>query len=423
MSVSRGEAPNRRLRVSWIAAAFAGTLLLAPATYAQVSSGTILGNVKDTSGAAVPGAQVTATNMGTQFSRTTTTDAEGQYALRLLPVGDYKVEVDAERLQELLADRHRPRGGPQRPRRRDDRARRRLRIVSVVADAPLVETNSASLSRTVGQNEVLNLPLVNRDLYSLLSLTGGVTSNDSSNSLGGPEQTHDDQRLAAAPRSAPSTSSSTAATTPPACAAPATRRRIRRRSRSSASSRTTTPRSTAAIPAGIVDVVTKSGTNQFHGAVFEFFRNEKLNSKRWAPPGVDRREGSARPEPVRRRRRRAASGRTRRSSSSATPALRQEETYYRNTAVVPTAARAGRRLLPVGPQAQGPGDEAQPFPGNIDSRGTLRPGGAGDPGANSFRRSNLPNNFFEVRPARPPQHRRGDPQAGSQPLPDPRPSR
>ena len=57
-------------------------------------------------------------------------------------------------------------------------------------------------------------------------------------------------------------------------------------------------------PAGVVDVVTKSGTNQFHGAAFEFFRNENLNAKRWAPPGVDVGEGSARSQPVRRRVRR-----------------------------------------------------------------------------------------------------------------------
>src|SRR5216117_1763069 len=61
--------------------------------------------------------------------------------------------------------------------------------VTVVGDSPLVDTVSASLARTVGQNEVLNLPLVNRDLYSLLSLTGGVSDNTHSNSLGGPEQT------------------------------------------------------------------------------------------------------------------------------------------------------------------------------------------------------------------------------------------
>ena len=49
--------------------------------------------MKDTSGAAVPGAQVTATHIDTQFSRTTTTDASGQYALRLLPLGNYKLNV------------------------------------------------------------------------------------------------------------------------------------------------------------------------------------------------------------------------------------------------------------------------------------------------------------------------------------------
>ena len=38
--------------------------------------------------------------------------------------------------------------------------------------------------------------------------------------------------------------------------------------------------------AGVVDVVTKSGSNTLHGAAFEFFRNQKLNAKRWTPPGV-----------------------------------------------------------------------------------------------------------------------------------------
>ena len=57
------------------------------------STGTILGNVTDSSGGAVPGATVTATNVDTQFTRDTTTDESGQYALRLLPLGNYKVDV------------------------------------------------------------------------------------------------------------------------------------------------------------------------------------------------------------------------------------------------------------------------------------------------------------------------------------------
>src|SRR5262245_11961094 len=61
--------------------------------HAQVATGTILGNVKDASGAPVPTAQVTATNVDTQASRTTVTDVDGQYSLTLLPVGKYKIEV------------------------------------------------------------------------------------------------------------------------------------------------------------------------------------------------------------------------------------------------------------------------------------------------------------------------------------------
>src|SRR5262245_41426553 len=67
--------------------------LIAMRAFAQTPTGTILGTVKDVQGAAVPGATVTATNLGTQYSRTVVTDEIGEYALRLLPVGTYKVDV------------------------------------------------------------------------------------------------------------------------------------------------------------------------------------------------------------------------------------------------------------------------------------------------------------------------------------------
>ena len=139
--------------------------------------------------AAVPAAQVTATQVGTQFARTATTDADGEYALRLLPVGNYKADVALDGFKNFSQT------GILLEVGRNARVDATIEpgaiaeTVSVVGDAPLVETTSSSLSRTVGQNEVLNLPLVNRDLYSLLSLTGGVSSNESAAILcGGPEQ-------------------------------------------------------------------------------------------------------------------------------------------------------------------------------------------------------------------------------------------
>ena len=171
-------------------------------------------------------------------------------------------------------------------------------------------------------------------------------------------------------------------------------------------------------PAGIVDVVTKSGTNQFHGAVFEFFRNEKLNAKRWAPPGT-----TAAKDPLDRNQFGAALGGPIQKDKTfffvSYSGLRQEETYYRNTAVVPTAReRAGD----FSQSAIKPRDPAtnQPFPGGIIPSSRFDRGGAHDPGP--VRPAVQPaQQLLRGAPGRPPQHRRGDPQAGPQPLADPHP--
>ena len=73
------------------AAAALVALFVTSSAGAQTPTGTILGSVKDTQGAVVPGATVTATNLGTQYSRSAVTDGAGEYALRLLPVGNYQV--------------------------------------------------------------------------------------------------------------------------------------------------------------------------------------------------------------------------------------------------------------------------------------------------------------------------------------------
>jgi carboxypeptidase family protein len=379
-------------------AAFMGILLLlATSAQAQVATGTILGNVKDSSGAAVPGASVTATNLGTQFTRTTTTDPSGQYALRLLPLGDYKLEVALTGFKNFAQTGILLEVG--RTARIDAVIEPGgvAEVVTIVGDAPLVETTSAALSRTVGQNEVLNLPLVNRDLYSLLSLTGGVTSNDNSNSLGGPEQL---TTINGSGRAQTGTvgfqldgGNNTAGlrgTGNPAPNPEAVQEfRVITNSYAAEYGR---------YPAGIVDVVTKSGTNQYHGAVFEFFRNEKLNAKRWAPPGT-----TAAKDPLDRNQYGAAFGGPIQKDKTfffvSYSGLRQEETYYRNTAVVPTPRERAGDFSQSRVQPRDPVTNA-PFPGGII------PSSRFDPAALTIQdrfvpQSNLPNNFFEVRQADP----------------------
>ena len=384
---------HRRFTYLKVAAALAAVLLIAPPSQAQIPTGTILGGVKDTTGAGVPGATVTATNKGTQYARSVTTDGTGQYALRLLPVGGYTLVVSMPGFKNYSQTGITLEVG--RNARVDPviEVGALTEVVSVVADAPLVETTTAALSRTVGQNEVMNLPLVNRDLYTLLNLTGGVSSNSTGNSLGGPEQNTTingsgnaqmgtvNFQLDGGNNTAGLRGTGNPAPNPEAVQ----EFRVLTNGYAAEYGR---------YAAGVVDVVTKSGTNQYHGAAFEFFRNEKLNSKRWAPPGT-----TATKDPLDRNQFGGAFGGPIKKDQTfffvSYSGLRQEETYYRNSAVVPTALeRAGDFSL----SALKPRDPVtgQPFPGG------LIPIARFDVTAKNIQDkyvplSNLPNNFYEVR--------------------------
>ncbi len=372
-------------------------MLVATSALAQTPTGTILGSVKDAQGAVVPGATVTATNLGTQYSRNTVTDGAGEYALRLLPVGNYKVEVSIPGFKTFTQT------GIQLEVGRNARLDATIELgavsetVSVIGDSPLVDTASAALARTVGQNEVLNLPLVNRDLYQLLSITGGVTSNTSSNSLGGPEQVTMINGSGAAQMGTVNfqldggnNTAGLRGTGNPAPNPEAVQEfRVLTNGYSAEYGR---------YSAGVVDIVTKSGTNMFHGAAFDFIRNEKLNSPRWAPPGtvgtndpLDRKQfGGAFGGPI---------VKDKTFFFASYSGLRQEETYYRNTAVVPTAAeRVGDFSL----SAIKPRD---PVTGLAFPAGII-PIARFDIAAKTIQDKyvplpNLPNNFFEVRAADP----------------------
>src|SRR5579884_1320387 len=76
-------------------AGFMALVVLAPGLRAQVDTGTILGTVKDQSGAVVPNAKVTLTNEGTGFTITTTTNGQGNYTFTPIRIGTYSVSVEA----------------------------------------------------------------------------------------------------------------------------------------------------------------------------------------------------------------------------------------------------------------------------------------------------------------------------------------
>lgn len=156
--------------------------------HAQITTGSILGTITDSTGAAVPEAQVTATNQQTQFSRSVKSSADGSYRLDFLPIGTYVLRVESagfnifEQREIVLTLNAQVRADAVMG------AAGTAQSVEVSADLPLLQTSSASLGRTVTNVEVDNLPIVSRNVYELLSLTAGVQASSATTAYGLPAQ-------------------------------------------------------------------------------------------------------------------------------------------------------------------------------------------------------------------------------------------
>src|SRR5262249_31604216 len=126
---------------------------------AQVTTASIYGTVTDTTGAVIPGVEVKATHIATNFSRPGVTDHSGQYTLKFLPVGEYRLDILAPGFKAFAQT------GIVLEVNRSARVDAALQVgemaekVLVTSDAPMVNTTDASLGRTVDNAEIVNLPL------------------------------------------------------------------------------------------------------------------------------------------------------------------------------------------------------------------------------------------------------------------------
>src|SRR5689334_3167537 len=155
---------------------------------AQITTTVIYGTVTDSSGAVVPTAQVTAINSDTNLSRSAETNTQGEYRIELLPTGHYEVRVDAAGFQKFVQS------GIVLTLDQVALVNATLQVgnvnetVSVTAAPPMINTSNATIGRTVGNAEITTLPIVNRNVYTLLSLTPGVRSSTNGIVLGYPQQ-------------------------------------------------------------------------------------------------------------------------------------------------------------------------------------------------------------------------------------------
>src|ERR1700683_801911 len=141
---------------------------------AQQITGNIRGTVTDPSGALILGAEVTAQQTETALSRTATTDSNGNYVLLELPVGHYRLQVAAKGFEEYVQD------GITLNVNETASVSPHLAVgsekqqVLVLADAALIEPTVTSMGKVVQQQELLDLPLNGRNFSQLGLLQPGV---------------------------------------------------------------------------------------------------------------------------------------------------------------------------------------------------------------------------------------------------------
>ncbi|MBI2818574.1 MAG: TonB-dependent receptor [Acidobacteria bacterium] len=155
------------------------------AVLAQLPTATILGVVRDSSGAVVPGATVTASNTQTGQVRTAVSGGNGSYRLAALPVGNYEVRVSTAGFQTQV------RSGITLTVSQEAVVNFNLEVgaveqtVEVTAEAPLVNTTSGSLGGLVDEQSVADLPLNGRNFIDLTLLQTGVQQHKNINYVAG----------------------------------------------------------------------------------------------------------------------------------------------------------------------------------------------------------------------------------------------
>ena len=325
----------------------------------QVTTSAISGTVTDATGAVVPGVQVTAVNVETNFTRSATTDESGQYSIKFLPIGSYRVELNAAGFKKFMQT------GIVLELSRTARVDPVIEVgnvtetVAVTGDAPMVNTADAVIGQTVNSADILNLPLVNRDVYALLDITAGVESSVSDNAFGFPQQrtvingSNDNGIGAVGYYLDGGANMGGLRNTGLPHPNPDAVQEIR----------VLTNGFTAEFgrfASGVVDVVTKSGTNTPHGSLFESFRNDQLNAWDW---------GSVRKSPLRRNQFGGTLGgpivRDRMFIFGSYSGLRQRRDDTSNNAVVPTELERQGDFSRSTRRPNDPFNNDVPFPGGL----------------------------------------------------------
>src|SRR6266446_5120548 len=237
---------------------------LAVSSAAQ-GTGDIVGRVADSSGGVLPGVTVTATSLSTNISRTTVTSETGDYAFTLLPIGIYEVKTELTGFKTQTARVTLSTG---------DRARVDVKLelggvsesITVAGDAPLLQTDTSRVSSSLAVETIQNVPIAGRNIINIVQLTPGASEGAANATISGnPENDNlqlvdgldNTERVMGGMGIKPSIDAIQEVV-------------VQTNLYSAENGRTL---------GGVINIITKSGTNQFRGSGFYFGRNQHFDAK------------------------------------------------------------------------------------------------------------------------------------------------
>ncbi len=266
---------------SRIGIALLSIAMLPFSAFAQEVSAGITGRVTDPSGGAIVNASVTAKDLARGTEWPAKTNQEGIYFFPRVPVGSYEVKVEAQGFKTFVY--------PNLTLELNQRARLDAAMqigavsdkVTITSEAPPLQTDTTQVGSVINQTTITNTPLISRNPVALTLLTPGVTTPDpaSFNSgqrttgggrpyVNGNREESNNFLLDGADNNFASDNLVSYQPNPDAIE----------------EFKLITNNASAEFgnfQGGIINVVIKSGTNSYHGNVFEFFRNDKLNADNW----------------------------------------------------------------------------------------------------------------------------------------------
>jgi hypothetical protein len=261
-----------------IAICLVGCAVLANPVWGQTNA-SLRGTVTDQSGGVVVGAKITLTNTGTGISRNTTTGNDGSYLFDLVQVGKYKLTVEKSGFATFVQE------GIVLELNQNGRADVALKVgqesqtVEVTANVAQVDTTSAVLGKVENERAIRDLPLLDRDTLQLGLLQAGVFPPDQDDASGNPfsvsgQRSESLTFLLDGANNTDFLGNNIVVSPNPDAVEEfkiLTNNYDAEYGRSSG---------------GIVNQITKSGTNDFHGDLFEFLRNDVLNATDYLAGGV-----------------------------------------------------------------------------------------------------------------------------------------